>query len=57
MGLSQLIGLFLAGQAGRLVDLTAPVGLTGLWIQLLAVATAAVASLLTLRHRHERNAS
>jgi len=57
VGLSQLVGLFLAGQAGRLVDLTQPVGLVGLWVQLLALATAVMASVIALPQKHERHSS
>lgn len=45
-GLSQVIGLFAAGQADRLTDLDPVADTLGIWVQLLAVATATVAGVV-----------
>ena len=46
VGLSQFVGLFLAGEADRLVDPSPFGGLVGLWIQWLAVMVAMVAGIV-----------
>lgn len=52
--LSQSIGLFAAGQAPRLVDLSPLGGWLGLWIQLLGVTAATVAGIIATAQLYRR---
>lgn len=51
VGLSQLLGLFLADQADRLLDPSPLGGAVGLWIQLLGVIVAFVAGIVATVRR------
>ncbi len=55
VGLSQFIGLFLADQGERLLDLGPLGGFVGIWVQLLAVSVAIVAGIIaTIQNNRHR---